>query len=224
MQYERVTFMTINHDRSYLPADIEWLSAQGYAEEDLYSLRFQYSFAEAKTSFEEANAFMHKVMASIAQKFVCCQYDKELEKTLRFNSEDWDLFFYCNSLYMTRHIASADDRDYTYFTLTFNKAHTRERRAEICDAVLSLLRGEYEDCHALNVFVQYDAVWQKDKLAEDAAACAEDLKKRSVRYQGYAGRIVTVAGGAYFMKKYAKSRGNKLSDLDVIRMWMGVSG
>lgn len=45
--------MTIRHDRSYLPADIDWLIENGYAEEDLHSLRFQISVADM--SVEDAN-------------------------------------------------------------------------------------------------------------------------------------------------------------------------
>lgn len=88
--------MTIRHDRSYLPADIDWLIENGYAEEDLHSLRFQISVADM--SIEDANTFMHGVMDAIAKEFVCFQYDKELEKKYRFDSTDWDLFFWCNSL------------------------------------------------------------------------------------------------------------------------------
>ena len=32
--------MTIRHDRSYLPADIDWLIENGYAEEDLHMLMY----------------------------------------------------------------------------------------------------------------------------------------------------------------------------------------
>ena len=47
--------MTIRHDRSYLPADIDWLIENGYAEEDLHSLRFQISVADMSVEAAKEN-------------------------------------------------------------------------------------------------------------------------------------------------------------------------
>lgn len=207
--------MTIRHDRSYLPADIDWLIENGYAEEDLHSLRFQISVADM--SVEAANAFMHGVMDAIAKEYVCFQYDKELEKRLCFDSTDWDLFFWCNSLYMTHSIHSDDDRDYTYFTLTFNKRHTPKKRVEICSAVLSLMVKRFMDCDALDVAVQFTVAWNNDKLESDAKVIAEKLDGKRMTYKGFDGRIVQRGGKVYFMKKYAKNIGYLIPTVDLVR-------
>lgn len=207
--------MTIRHDRSYLPADIDWLIEDGYAEEDLHSLRFQISVADM--SVEDANAFMHGVMDAIAKEFVCFQYDKELEKKYRFDSTDWDLFFWCNSLYMTRRIHSDDDRDLTYFTLTFNKCHTPKKRAEIGSGVLALMIKRFMDYDALDVAVQFAVAWNKDKLESDAKTIAEKLDGKRMTYNGFDGRIVRRGGKAYFMKKYAKNIGYSIDAVDLVR-------
>lgn len=70
---------------------------------------------------------MEPVMKSIAGEFVCYQYDHEEKLALR--STKWDLFFHCNALNVLN--ASAAGRDYSYFTLSFNREHTVEQRMEI---------------------------------------------------------------------------------------------
>lgn len=168
-------------------------------------------------SVEAANAFMHGVMDAIAKEYVCFQYDKELEKRLCFDSTDWDLFFWCNSLYMTHRIHSDDDRDYTYFTLTFNKRHTPKKRVEICSAVLSLMVKRFMDCDALDVAVQFTVAWNNDKLESDAKVIAEKLDGKRMTYKGFDGRIVQRGGKVYFMKKYAKNIGYLIPTVDLVR-------
>lgn len=228
--------MTVNYDKSYLPADYEEFVSRGYAAEDIYHLRFDFCCTDeqrdenrrehdtlpedawrerCKLACESNNAFMHKVMETIAQRFVCYQYDKEQEHKINYDSDQWDLFFWCGD--WTRE-SGLTGRNYTYFTLGMNKENTVEKNAELCKDLLELLERAFGDSENLNIAIQYCLRWDKEKLTNDAKLAAKKLVGKRVTYCGVDGRLVESNGKVYFMKKYARNRGRLVDDSDLIRL------
>ena len=62
-------------------------------------------------------------MEAIAWDFVCYQYDENIP--VSYGSDRWDLYFWCNPF---NGAADASERDFSYFTLTFNERQTLEKR------------------------------------------------------------------------------------------------
>ena len=56
------------------------------------------------------------------------------------------------------------DRDYGYFTLNFNTNQTVEKRAGICQRVLTFLHEHFEKEVHLDVAVQYTVFWDDAKI------------------------------------------------------------
>ena len=152
--------MIIKFDRSYISAGTRELIERGYAREELDKLVFRFEYTEeeriqnremavklssevwaasADRAARRRSEMMEPVMKSIAGEFVCYQYDHEEKLALR--STKWDLFFHCNALNVLN--ASAAGRDYSYFTLSFNREHTVEQRMEICGRVIRLLQERF---------------------------------------------------------------------------------
>lgn len=227
--------MTVNYDKSYLPAGYERFVSRGCAAEDIYHLRFNFCYTDAqrdenrrehdtlpedawrerhRQACETNNTFMHKVMATIAQQFICYQYDKEQERKINYDSNQWDLFFWCS--HWTKE-SGLTGRDYTYFTLGINKANTVEQNAELCKELLELLERAFGDSENLDVAIQYCLRWDEERLANDAKLAAKKLVGKRVSFYGMDGRLVESNGKVYFMKKYAKSKGCLVDDSDLIR-------
>lgn len=228
--------MTVNYDKSYLPAGYEEFVSRGYAAEDIYHLRFDFCYTDeqrdenrrehdtlsedawrerCRLACEANNDFMHKVMETIAQRFVCYQYDKEQERKINYGSDQWDLFFWCGA--WTKE-SGLTGRNYTYFTLGMNEANTVEQNAELCKELLELLERAFGNSENLDVAIQYCLRWDKEKLANDAKLAAKKLVGKRVPYCGKDGRLVESNGKVYFMKKYARNKGYLVDDLDLIRL------
>ena len=154
--------MNIREDRSYITTEKHWFD-RGYAKEDLYSLRLSFLYSEAERAanlqyskehsqeefdrhFIRSNQMrsdeMAIIMETISRHFICLQYNEEDD--IAYHSEQWDLFFWCNYFNSSLHTAGLSGRDYSYFTLSFNKAHTLEMRKEICEQVLHLLSSHFQ--------------------------------------------------------------------------------
>ena len=167
--------MIIKFDRSYISAGTRELIERGYAREELDKLVFRFEYTEeeriqnremavklspeawaasADRAARRRSEMMEPVMRSIAGEFVCYQYDHE--EKLVFRSAKWDLFFHCNALNVSN--ASAAGRDYSYFTLSFNREHTVEQRMEICGRVIRLLQERFAAHPNLHISVQYMSV------------------------------------------------------------------
>ena len=167
--------MIIKFDRSYISAGTRELIERGYAREELDKLVFRFEYTEeeriqnremavklspeawaasADRAARRRSEMMEPVMKSIAGEFVCYQYDHEEKLALR--STKWDLFFHCNALNVLN--ASAAGRDYSYFTLSFNREHTVEQRMEICGRVIRLLQERFAAHPNLHISVQYMSV------------------------------------------------------------------
>lgn len=220
--------MEITHDRSYIGRTSLDFIARGYGIEDLYSLRFQFVYTEAERARNRAmpgvnvaqaaqkkNAAMRPVMEAIAAEFACYQYDPHLEYD--YDSPDWDLFFWCNDLYMTTG-GKVSGRDYSYFTLNFNKAQTPEERRKVCTLVLQLLEGRFGNSPNFSVTVQYTATLDEQKIRQAAEQMLPGLLKRKCIYHEMAGRLKQTSEGVFFMKKHAKNRGYLLSPSSIVQI------
>lgn len=174
--------MIIKFDRSYISAGTRELIERGYAREELDKLVFRFEYTEeertqnremavklspeawaasADRAARRRSEMMEPVMRSIAGEFVCYQYDHE--EKLAFRSAKWDLFFHCNALNISN--ASTAGRDYSYFTLSFNREHTVEHRMEICGRVIRLLQERFAAHPNLRVSVQYMGLLDTEKSA-----------------------------------------------------------
>lgn len=175
--------MIIKFDRSYISAGTRELIERGYAREELDKLVFRFEYTEeeriqnremavklssevwaasADRAARRRSEMMEPVMKSIAGEFVCYQYDHEEKLALR--STKWDLFFHCNALNVLN--ASAAGRDYSYFTLSFNREHTVEQRMEICGRVIRLLQERFAAHPNLHISVQYMGLLDTEKSAD----------------------------------------------------------
>lgn len=220
--------MEITHDRSYIERSSLEFIVRGYGIEDLYSLRFQFVYTEAERARNRAmpgvnvaqaaqkkNAAMKPVMEAIAAEFACYQYDPDLEYD--YDSPDWDLFFWCNDLYMTTS-GKVSGRDYSYFTLNFNKAQTPEERKKVCTLVLQLLNDRFGNSPNFSVTVQYTATLDEQKIRQAAEQMLPGLLKRKCVYHEMAGRLKQTSEGVFFMKKHAKNRGYLLSPSSIVQI------
>lgn len=218
--------MEIKHDYSYINDVSREFMKRGYAQEDLYSLRFQFVYTEEQRKenslraqsvssedytrlLEDAmwqrNEHMQSVLNAIAAKHLCYQYN--VGSDIAYRSGDYDLFFWCNS--------SFGKRDYSYFTLSFNKHHTIEKRREICASVLRILEAYLEDQN-LNVAVQYDVLYNNAEINEAVRLLSASMDGRRCFYNGSEGKIVLHGDQFSFKRKYAKKYGCRLSNQDVL--------
>lgn len=158
--------MKIHEDRSHMNIDTRWFE-KGYAKEDVHSLRLQSLCTEAEAAANkqfydshtreeweqyirqaslESSAAMKPVMEAIAQDFVCYQYDENIP--VSYGSDRWDLYFWCNPF---NGAANASERDFSYFTLTFNERQMLEKRRKVCQQVLDLLCSRFQEHPNLDV-------------------------------------------------------------------------
>ena len=158
--------MKIHEDRSHMNIDTRWFE-KGYAKEDVHSLRLQSLCTEAEAAANkqfydshtreeweqyirqaslESSAAMKPVMEAIAQDFVCYQYDENIP--VSYGSDRWDLYFWCNPF---NGAADASERDFSYFTLTFNERQMLEKRRKVCQQVLDLLCSRFQEHPNLDV-------------------------------------------------------------------------
>ena len=219
--------MKIHEDRSHMNIDTRWFE-KGYAKEDVHSLRLQSLCTEAEAAANkqfydshtreeweqyirqaslESSAAMKPVMEAIAQGFVCYQYDHEEKLALR--STKWDLFFHCNALNVLN--ASAAGRDYSYFTLSFNREHTVEQRMEICGRGIRLLQERFAAHPNLHISVQYMGLLDTEKIRRFIQRALPSMDGKRCSYHGWEGRLVLVEDSIFFMKKRAKTRGYRLT-------------
>ena len=202
--------------------DTRWFE-KGYAKEDVHSLRLQSLCTEAEAATNklfydshtreeweqyirqaslESSAATKPVMEAIAQDFVCYQYDENIP--VPYGSDRWDLYFWCNPF---NGAADASERDFSYFTLTFNERQTLEKRRKVCQQVLDLLCSRFQEHPNLDVAVQY-SIWFDHPKIHDA------VERAKPRLHGLAiptGR--TMQSGFCTYPEY-RFRANRLQDLD----------
>ena len=236
--------MRVWHDRSYIQEGDQELIQRGYAEEDLNSLRFRFTYTEAEieanrefdrthTSAERMadcaraaqmrSEVMAQIMAVIAENFKCYQYEDE--KKFSFSDSGWDLFFWCNCFFNTLRGTGVSDRDYSYFTLSFNEKHTPAKRKELCDAVLELIQARFPNHPNLDIAIQYEVKKDDARIIAEASNIAPKLDGRKCVYHAKEGRITKIGDDFFFLKKRCRKYGYRLGVLDLLRLaWsMGLS-
>ena len=225
--------MKIHEDRSHMNIDTRWFE-KGYAKEDVHSLRLQSLCTEAEAAANkqfydshtreeweqyirqaslESSAAMKPIMEAIAQDFVCNQYDENIP--VSYGSDRWDLYFWCNPF---NGAADTSERDFSYFTLTFNERQTLEKRRKICQQVLELLCSRFQEHPHLHVAVQY-SIWFDHPKIHDAVErakprlhglrCIQDQKE---------GKLLLQDGALLFKPKYAKKYTRTLSQSQILSL------
>ncbi len=209
--------MKIDHSYQLVHKQDQEMAQQGYGFEGYYNLKFHSNQTVGRT-----------VMDAIAKELVCYQYDHDKDEVeYKFDSEDWDLFFWCNSASMVRLKEPAeDDRDMSYFTLGFNKNHGKDKQEEVLAYTLKVLE-QFETVEPLEVVIEHDVILDEKKMREDARAIAPQLVGKRCIYTprsvfGFAepleGRVAEYNDVYYFMKKRAKNRGWRLEAKDIIEI------
>lgn len=226
--------MTIVHDKRHLDPDWERWAKKGLAQESVYSLRFVYLFTQAdrekerqmlagKSDEERAqleadivNArddFMKRVAERVASTFICYNFDPN-EEPARFDDVRWELYFWCN------HFQDCPGRrDYSYFTLTFNRSHPPKWRLALCKRVLAFLEQHYGQNPNLNVAVQYTTYYDEDRIHMEALRVRDQVLNKRCTWQGMAGKLVFNGERVLFMKRYARSKAYRVSDFDVLNIY-----
>lgn len=224
--------MQIIHDHSYISRTGREFISHGYACESIYSLRFSFIYTEAQqaesrayaesvgpesgawSAYITANArqrsqHMERIAAIMAQSFKVCQYDSEDNVPY---SSNWDLFFWCNDFTM-RGLPS--DRDYGYFTLSFNSRHSPEQRQKILDRAMHILEL-FADDENLHVAVQYEAVMDDAKIKQDARMAIPRITGRNCVYGNMEGRVETDGEALFFRKKRSRKYVYRLTDTEIL--------
>lgn len=224
--------MQIIHDHSCISRTGREFISHGYACESIYSLRFSFLYTEAQqaesrayaesvgpesgawSAYITANArqrsqHMERIAAIMAQSFKVCQYDSEDNVPY---SSNWDLFFWCNDFTM-RGLPS--DRDYGYFTLSFNSRHSPEQRQKILDRAMHILEL-FADDENLHVAVQYEAVMDDAKIKQDARMAIPRITGRNCVYGNMEGRVETDGEALFFRKKRSRKYVYRLTDTEIL--------
>lgn len=225
--------MNVRHDRSYISENSRDLIGRGYAAEVLDTLRFRFTYTQVERDANRSraqtqpyadgiaerakaamlrSAEMEQIMATIAEQFVCYQYD---DRKYPFRDGGWDLFFWCNCFFNTMPGHGLDGRDYSYFTLSFNEQHTAEKRKEICDSVLALINEKFPANPHLDIAAAIQVrFWTIPAQSRDALYPEADGKTCS--FQGKDGRIQQVEDKIFFFPKRYRRYGYPLDDMDLL--------
>lgn len=229
--------MKIWHDHTYMTASDNLWIARGYACEDLHSLRLQFVYtdhereensefsathnaAEQKRhriqcSLSRSNA-MAPIMGAIAEHFCCYQYRHD--DPVSFESDRWDLFFWCNSFAEAIPGIEMPDRDYAYFTLNFNTNQTVEKRAEICQRVLAFLQERFKNEAHLDVAVQYTVFWDHAKIHADVEKVKGSLVGRHYSYGLKPGTLFLQDGYLCFKASHVRQWFYKLKPTEILEL------
>lgn len=225
--------MNLYEDRSNLSMDAQWFT-KGYAKEDVCSLCLQFLYTEEeqaancqfrashtdeewmqrvrKTS-EERSAWMESVMDSIAQKFICYQYDKD--DPTPYDSNRWEFFFWCNHF---QSFLDLSGRDYSYITLSFNERQTVDQRMELCQRVLEFLRSRFQEHPNLNVTVKYAAWFNDRKIHAAIKHITPQLQGRRYVRDQKEGKLFLQDDVLLFKPKYAKKYVYRLSPSEILAL------
>ena len=120
--------MNVRHDRSYISENSRDLIGRGYAAEVLDTLRFRFTYTQVERDANRSrtqtqpyadgiaerakaamlrSAEMEQIMATIAEQFVCYQYD---DRKYLFCDGGWDLFFWCNCFFCDSVLALINEK------------------------------------------------------------------------------------------------------------------
>lgn len=212
--------MHFKEDYSLVNVNPAYLFGLGYLQERIHSLKFECRNKDSK----EAN---HNLLREIVELFET-QFDihqiSPQKSSLKHYASDWDLHYYDNSGWN-------DLKTMDFFILTFNSRRTEAQNRATYRKIHSILNGGgfneiryFHDEKFKNVecVVTYTASVNPEKVANDAAQFANELKDRWVKFGSITGKIKTVdnSQGYGFFKKNAKSRYLPISALDVIEIYL----
>lgn len=233
--------MRIWHDTSYLTDRDKLIIDRGLARDGYHSLRFSFVYTPEEREQNRQMSMMsnsmhqerwhqicvqdavrrsdamHQVMDEISKQFVCYQYDKG--QSLRYDDLSWDLFFWCNDFSSTFRGSGLPDRDYSYFTLNFNRQHDLVKQDEIRCKVLELLKSKYADWPNLDIANQHRALPDEPKIQAAVKAALPIVLNYPCQYGNMVGKVVQTTEGYFFKKKYARKYGYRLDDLDLLEIY-----
>lgn len=246
--------MKIKHDRSYISNDDMEFVNRGYGRERIRNFRFSFVYTEAQQEANRArnqgidlnssewaaivneatkmkSEYMARVIEAIATKHWCYQYNQDRDLEL-FKSDNWDLFFWCNSFYTSTQ-GALSGCDYSYFTLNFNEAQSAEKQKAVYDSVMEIL-VQFQEDENIEVAVQYEVVLDNAKIKEMADAVAYSLVGKRTTYSpsgglilfpGFdmEGRIVEANGNLFFMKKRARNKGYLLDSKEILKIFWSLA-
>lgn len=213
-----------------------WI-ARGYACKDLHSLRLQFVYTDRERAENSEFDVTHNaaeqqryriqsclsrseamapIMETIAEHFCCYQYRHE--DPVLFESDQWDLFFWCNSFTESMPGIEMPDRDNAYFTLNFNTKQTVEKRAEVCQRVLAFLHERFKNEVHLEVAVQYTVYWDDRKIHADVEKVKESLVGRHYSHGLKTGTLFLQDGCLCFKAKYVKKWFYKLRPIEILEL------
>ena len=228
--------MKVWHDRSYMSAEDEEFISRGYAVDDLFCVRISYEYAGSQKQENRKSAkkmtsaqwndlcaeaaqcksdYIFPVMEAISEAFPCYQYDSS--SGLQYESPAWELFFWCNDLSTTTQ-GKITGRDYSYITLSFNALHDPNRHKEICSRLLGFLTERFSELDNLSIAVQHRAHFLDEKINQEAAELAAKYAGAKCRYRNMDGRLIYTGNNVFFMKKWARSCGYKVSPREILRI------
>lgn len=202
------------------------LIRHGYAERQPHEITVEFELTQAEFAPSEGhydlyrttcNEQMGLIMDAISSK-VCC-HPSEKEETLFLEhggSENMDQ-------------SHTSEMKPFPFKFIVNPRLSPERHKSVADTVLDIL--EQQDTDTMCVTVLYIVRLDKEKIRKDAEAIAPTLIGKRVQYQPslnslfginsppVEGRIVEYNGNYFFMKLRARTRGHRLSDEDILRIF-----
>ena len=205
----------------------------------MHSLRFEFVYTKAQRAESSAyagkvglgsdewngyvtraailkNNHMEPVAALLAKELTVYQFSDDEDMPYK---SDWDLFFWCNDLSRTVR-NGLSGRDYSYFTMTFNRNHGPERRREVYGRAMRAL-GRFADDENLEIAVQYTTIMDDGKIRRDAELAAPKLAGRACAHDGMIGRIEQGSESLYFRKKRSRKHIYKLADADILALsWL----
>lgn len=194
---------------------------RGYAEETLQNIIFYFNNGNGiDLSVHERSVTMQRVMDSIAEKVPCYQYRNN---SLRFNTADWDLHFYCK-IHEDGVEIDGKRLDLSYILLSFNDKHDVNKRVTVYRAVMEALKP-YRDMAGVRVVLRYSVEYDHSRIKQDALAAVPKLLKQKVTYAGMTGKLIQVEDDKYgFMKSRCRRRYYPLTNNDLLRMAWAMEG
>jgi len=227
--------MQIVHDRSHISDKGKELIAHGFAAESLHCLRLSFVYTEeeraenlrfsnthtaeervqkCRRAAKVRSDTIYQVVQAVAGKYVCYQFDPK--SRIPYDSDQWDLFFWCNCFSNTEHDTGLQGNDYSYVTLTFNAKHPAAKQQSICDGVLGLIEQQFCNHPNLHVAIQHSIRVDEKKVDDTIKLLLPSMLERPCFWRGKEGKLIQTSEGVFFRKKYARKYGYRLSDTDLL--------
>ena len=231
--------MTIKHSKSSIAEDDHILISHGYAKDQITQIRllFEYTDEQKKENlrilacdgenrdaylreaYRKRGEYMQPIISRLAEEFRLYQFNPD--DTIRYDSGDWDLFFWCNRLENTAASLYMKGNDYSYMTLDFNARHTDEEQLAVCNRLMKFVQREFADRQNLRVVFCHSTKVFNEKLSADIPNMISALDGLQFSLFGTDGRLVANGDSLYWMKKYAKKRGVKFDDCRIAKIFLG---